>query len=169
MKGILMSVSRTRSGSIRGRLGLAALACLTAGVFACRSGQTPGAKTDKMLSLATLTPIFGQAEGAASGLADFTQSDTEIVLSYHLALTDPTYSDAEIARDLAPRIRKLYGHFPRVDRVNFEISLPDQSAPDDWDLYVSFALTRKIVKETGWTDLLDTDLLSVARDVRRTR
>jgi hypothetical protein len=165
-----MSAPQPRGGSIRGRLGLAVVACLAAaGVFACRAGKTSGATTAEMLSLATLTPVFGRAQDTESGLADFTQSDTEIVLSYHLYLTELTDPDAEIARDLAPKIRKLYGHFPRVDWVSFEIFLPDQSAPNDWNLYVSFALTRRIVRETGWSDLLDSDLLSVALDVRRTR
>jgi len=29
-------------------------------------------------------------------------------------------------------------------------------------------MTRKIVKESGWSDLLDTDLLGIALDVKRT-
>ena len=150
-------------------IGLVALAGLAlAGSTACRSDKPARPKTEEMLSLGALTPVFGEARDAASGLADFTQSDTEIILSYHLYLIDRTNVDAEIARDLAPKIRKLYGHFGSVDRAGFEVSLPDPSSPDDWKPYVSFALTRKIIKEVGWSDLLDTDLLSAAIDVKRT-
>lgn len=149
-------------------IGLAVLAGLALlGSAACRSEKSALPKTEEMLSLAALTPVFGEARDAASGLADFTQSDTEIILSYHLYLNDRSNADAEIARDLAPKIRRLYGHFASVDRANFEVSLPDLTSPDDWKPYVSFVLTRKIVKETGWSDLLDTDLLGAALDVKR--
>ena len=163
-----MNARITRGTSIAGGLGLVALAgFILAGAAACRAEKPAAPKTKEMLSLAALTPVFGSAEDTKAGLADFTQSDTEIVVSYHVYLTDLTNADTEIARDLAPKIRKLYGRFGAVDRVRFEVSLPDQSAPDDWKPYVSFVLTRKIIKETGWTDLLDTDLLSAAIDVKR--
>jgi hypothetical protein len=165
-----MDSPKTWSGSLFARLGFAALiGLLVAGAVVCRAEKSAAAKTGEMLTLATLTPVFGQAEDVRSGLADFTQSDTEIVLSYHLYLTDMADPVAAISRDLAPKIRKLYGHFPHVDRVSFGISLPDQSSPGNWNPYVSFTLTRKIVKETGWSDLMDTDLLSVALDVHRAR
>jgi len=151
-------------------VGLAVLAGLLLwGAAACRSEKPAAPKAMEMLSLAALTPVFGEARDANSGLADFTQSDKEIILSYHLYLTDQTNADREIARDLAPKVRKLYGRFKNVDRVSFEVSLPDQASPDDWNPYVSFSLTRKIVKETGWSDLLDNDLLAGALDVRRTK
>lgn len=148
-----------------GLLILAGLALLASA--ACRSEKSALPKTEGMLSLAVLTPVFGEAKDAASGLADFTQSDAEIILSYHLYFTDRSNADAEIARDLAPKIRRLYGHFASVDRANFEVSLPDLASPDEWKPYVSFVMTRKIVKETGWSDLLDTDLLGAALDVKR--
>jgi hypothetical protein len=169
MKRRLTNTPQTGRGSLHGRLILAVLACLlVAGAVACRAGKPAGPKTGEVLSFATLTPVFGYAKDRKSGLADFTQSDTEIVLSYHLYLADLTNADAEISSDLAPKIRRLYGHFLSVDRASFEISLPDLSSPHDWDPYVSFVLTRKIVMKTGWSDLLDTDLLSVALDVKRT-
>ena len=149
-------------------LGLAVLAGLALwGSVACRSEKPAPPKTEDMLSLAALTPAFGEAKDTASGLADFTQSDREVILSYHLYLADRSNADAEIARDLAPKIRRLYGHFKSVDRASFEVSLPDEASPSGWKPYVSFVLTRKIVKETGWSDLLDTDLLAVAIDVKR--
>jgi hypothetical protein len=169
MKGDNMKTRNRRGGYGWGALGLAVLAALAlGGSVACRSDKPAPPKTEDMLSEAALTPVFGEAKDMNPGLADFTQSDKEIILSYHLYLTDRTNADKEIARDLAPKIRKLYGHFPSVDRVSFEVSLPDQSSPDDWKPYVAFALTRKLVKESGWSDLLDTDLLSIALDVKRT-
>jgi hypothetical protein len=168
MKGDIMNARMTRRTTIAGGFGLAVLAGLiVASAMACKAEKPAAPKTEEMLSMAALTPVFGNARDTKAGLADFTQSDTEIVLSYHLYLADLTNADKEIARDLAPKIRKLYGQFGAVDRVRFEVSLPDPSAPDDWNPYVSFVLTRKIVKETGWSNLLDTDLLSVAIDVKR--
>jgi hypothetical protein len=165
-----MNAQKIRRGPMIGGLGPIVLAGLVvASAAACKTEKPAAPKTEEMLSLAAMTPVFGDAKDTKSGLADFTQSDTEIVVSYHLYLADLTKTDQEIARDLAPKIRKLYGRFPSVDRARFEVSLPDQSSPDDWNPYVSFVLTRKIVKETGWSDLLDTDLLSVAIDVRRTQ
>jgi len=150
------------------RLGLAVLVGLALwGSVACRSGKPAPPKTKDMLSLAALTPVLGEAKDTSSGLADFTQSEKEIILSYHIYLTDRTNADAEIARDLAPKIRRLYGHFESVDRASFEVSLPDTASSVGWKPYVSFVLTRKIVKETGWSDLLDVDLLAVAIDVKR--
>ncbi len=157
-------------------LALAAVAALaTLIITACKangpataSRANPKIKVEDMFSMAALTPVFGNAKDERSGLSDFTQSDKEIILSYHLYLADAANADKEIARDLAPKIRRLYGHFPRVDRASFEISLPDPVSPDIWKPYVSFALTRKIVKEMGWSDLFDTDLLSAALDIRRT-
>jgi hypothetical protein len=168
MKGDVMNAQEIRRSPMLRGLGFAALVgFVLAGAAACRAEKPAAPKTEEMLSLAAMTPVFGNARDAKSGLADFTQSDTEIVVSYHLYLTDLTNADNEIARDLAPKIRKLYGHFPSVDRVRFEVSLPDQSSPDGWNPYVSFSLTRKIVKEIGWSDLLDTDLLSAAIEVNR--
>ena len=161
--------TRKRKGMF-GAWGLAvvALAGLVLGsAAACKSEKPAPPKVKKELSLGVLTPVFGVARDANSGLADFTQSDEEIILSYHLYLTDRTNADREIARDLAPKIRSLFGRFGAVDRASFEVSLPDQSSPDDWKPYVSFVLTRKIVKEAGWSELLDTDLLRVAIDVKR--
>jgi hypothetical protein len=169
VKGDIMKTRKNLGTSRLWVLGVAIIAGLALwGTAACKAEKPAAPKTEDMLSLAVLTPVFGPAKDASSGLADFTQSDEEIILSYHLYLTDQTNADKEIARDLAPKIRRLYGHFGSVDRVSFEVSLPDSASPDDWKPYVSFALTRKIVKETGWSDLLDTDLLSVAIDVKRT-
>jgi hypothetical protein len=159
----------------RGRLGWTGLALALAaglalwGTAACRSEKAAAPKVKEELSLTALKPVFGEAKDVTSGLADFTESDTGIILSYHFYLTDPTNADRDIARELAPKIRKLYGRFKNVDRVSFEVSLPDQASPDDWNPYVSFSLTRKIVKETAWSDLFDTDLLGSALDVKRTK
>lgn len=159
----------------RGRLGwtglvLAAAAGLALwGTVACRPEKPAAPKAQEELSLASLTPVFGAARDITSGLADFTNSDKGIILSYHFYLTDQTNADQALARELAPKIRKLYDQFKNIDRVSFEVSLPDQASPDDWNPYVSFLLTRKIVKETGWSNLFDTDLLGSARDVKRTR
>jgi hypothetical protein len=168
VKGDVMKTQEHRGMSGLWGLGLAVLAGLALwGAVACRSEKPAPPMAKDMLSLAALTPVFGEAKDMNPGLDDFTQSDTEIILSYHLYLADWSNADAEIARDLAPKIRRLYGHFASVDRASFEVSLPDSASPGDWKPYVAFVLTRKIVKETGWSDLLDADLLAVAIDVKR--
>jgi hypothetical protein len=161
----------------RGGLGIPALGLALAAVLvlvvasACRTEKPApaSAPAEEELSLQALTPVFGEAKDINSGLADFTLSDQGLILSYHFYLTDPSNADQEISRDLAPKIRKLYGHFKNVDHVSFEVSLPDEASPVGWNPYISFSLTRKIVKETGWSDLLDTDLLSGALDVKRAK
>lgn len=145
---------------------LAGLAVL--GSTACRSGKTASPPVEEMLSLPILTPIFGEAKNFGSGLADFAQSDSEVILSYHFTPADPTNADQEIARDLAPKLRKLYGHFKTIDRAVFEVSLPSPENEEAWKPYVSFVMTRNLMKETGWSDLLDMDLLSTALEVKRT-
>jgi len=150
-------------------IALAALVVLVmVGAAACKSERSAAPKVKRELSLSLLKPVFGEARDARSGLADFSESDEGIILSYHLYLPDRTDADREIARELAPMVRRLYGRFDSVDRASFEVSLPDMSSPDGWKPYVSFVLTRKIVKESGWSELLDTDLLKVAVDVKKT-
>lgn len=168
-----MNAHKVEPAPIGRLLGLFVLAGLViVATAACRAEKPTapgaGAKVEEPLTQATLLPVFGNAKDTKSGLADFTQSDKEIVISYHLYLADLANADQEIARDLAPKIRRLYGRFSSVDRTRFEVLLPDLSSPDEWNPYVSFTMTRKLVKETGWSDLLDTDLLSVAIDVKRT-
>lgn len=167
-----MNTSRHPRGFATPALGLvlaAGLALIVAAACRTEKPAPPAAPAEEDLSLQALTPVFGEAKDLDSGLADFTLSDQGPILSYHFYLTDPSDPDREIARDLAPKIRKLYGHFKNVDRVSFEVSLPDQESPMGWNPYVSFSLTRKIVKETGWSDFLDTDLLSGALDVKRAK
>jgi hypothetical protein len=171
-KGDTVNNSRHRKGFGLPGLGLALAAGLALVVASACKTEKPAptpAPAEEELSLQALTPVFGEAQDTNSGLADFTLSDEGLILSYHFYLTDPSNADQEISRDLAPKIRRLYGHFKNVDRVSFEVSLPDQESPVGWDPYVSFSLTRKLVKETGWSDLLDTDLLSGALDVKRAK
>ena len=101
--------TRERKG-LFGAWGLAVVALaglVLVSAAACKSEKPAPPKVKKELSLGVLTPVFGVARDANSGLADFTQSDEEIILSYHLYLTDRTNADREIARDLAPKIRSL--------------------------------------------------------------
>lgn len=165
-----MNAQRHRGRFGRTGLGLALAAGLVIwSATACRSERTAAAKVREEPSFESLKPVFGQSQDINSGLADFSLSDRGIILSYHFYLTDQANADRDIARELAPKVRKLYGRFPGVDQVSFEVSLPDLASPDEWKPYVAFSLTRKIVKETGWSDLLDTDLLGSAIDVRRTK
>lgn len=165
-----MNTLRHRRAAGERAVGLALAAGLALFVAAaCRTEKPAPAPAEEELSLEALTPVFGEAKDINSGLADFTLSDQGLILSYHIYLTDPSIADQEISRDLAPKIRKLYGRFKNVDRVSFEVSLPDQASPVGWNPYVSFSLTRKLVKETGWSELLDTNLLSGALDIKRAR
>ncbi len=134
----------------------------------CSSVQRASSSAGEGLSLEALTPIFGAAEDARSGLADFTESEREVLLSYHAYLADPADADREIGKDLAPKIRELYRRFKNVDRVAFGIALPNPGGEADWKSYVSFVMTRKLVDETEWSNFLDADLLRIAFDVRRT-
>jgi hypothetical protein len=134
---------------------------------ACKTRKAKERAEQPILSLAMVTPIFGEARGVQSGIADLLQTDEEIEVTYHFYTAMAGDVDKEIGLNLAPKIREFYGKFGEVDRVKFGIYVPSTEEETGWELYVSFVLTRKLVNETEWSKLLDEDLLKIALEVRR--
>lgn len=119
----------------------------------------------EVLSLEKLIPIFGESTQTQSGIADLSQSQEELLISYNLYLVDMSNFDEEIGEDLAPKIQKFYGVFKTPERLAFRVYVPD-SGEVPWKQYLFFAVTRKLVEQTDWTNLLATDFLRVVEEVK---
>jgi hypothetical protein len=127
-----------------------------------RSEQEP---VMQLLTLEELTPIFGDAAQGGSGIADVSQTEYEILITYNFDNLDLPEFDEELGFDLAPKIIKFHDTLPHPDRMVFNVRIPDESE-EGWRPYVSFMLTDKIIEETEWTDLMQRNLLQVAMDVK---
>jgi hypothetical protein len=133
---------------------------------ACKSEEKMEEESESMIiSKNMLIPVFGQGEGSISGLLDVEQSSDELKISYYYFIEDMTYFDEEIERDLAPKIQKLYRDIPEIDRVAFTIYVPTL-AEEPYKPYVSFVVTRKLVEETEWDNLLELEFFNVVMDVK---
>jgi hypothetical protein len=117
------------------------------------------------LTLTMITPIFGQAEDNNPGAQAVFETPSGVTIVYYFRPSELTRFDQEIGPDLAPRIQKLYKEFSEIDRVVFDVYLPEPEAKS-WRPYVSFEITRKIVDETNWTDLLSEDFLKVVENLK---
>jgi hypothetical protein len=118
-----------------------------------------------IIPLSTFYSIFGEAEGTTSGVSEVGQTDNGILISYHFYVEDLSDFESEIGLDLAPKIKEFYKKIEEADRVDFTIYVPQM---DEllWKPYVSFAVTRKLIDETDWTEFLDTELLEAVLDVK---
>lgn len=133
---------------------------------ACKSEEKMEEESERMIiSKDMLIPVFGQGEGSVSGLLDVEQSTDELKISYYYFIEDMTYFDEEIERDLAPKIQKLYKNIPEIDRIAFTIYVPTLSE-EPYKPYVSFVVTRKLVEETDWDNLLELEFFNVVMDVK---
>jgi hypothetical protein len=140
----------------------------------CKSGEKEAveekaSKEEKgeveILSVEQLIPIFGESTGTESGIVDVYQDQEELLISYNLYVVDEDGIDEEIGLDLAPKIRKFYEKFKTYDSVAFKVFVPD-SGEEGWKPYVYFVMNRKLVEQTNWTDLLETDFLKVVKELK---
>jgi len=119
----------------------------------------------EILSVGKLIPIFGESTGTQSGISDLSQSQEEILISYNLYIADMSKFDEEIGRDMAPKVQKFYEEFDTPDRVAIRVFVPG-SGEEPWRQYVFFVVTRKLVKQTEWTNLLAIEFLRVVENVK---
>lgn len=112
---------------------------------------------DEIMTMKTLQPIFGVAKDASSGIYDAIFSDNELFISYRFYTTEPSDIDDDIGLELAPKIEKFYNTFKTPDRVVFGIYVSRPDYVGRWDPYCSFAVTRKIIKQSEWTTLIAKD------------
>jgi len=139
---------------------------LMAFLGACKSEERTEEKSEmRVISKEMLTPIFGEGEGSVSGLIDFDQDDAELDISYYLFTEDMSSFDEEIEAALAPKIQELYTKIPEVDRTVFTVYVPAMDETP-YKPFVSFIVTRKLVEETEWDNLLELDFFQVVMDVK---
>ena len=132
----------------------------------CTSDETKEEKIEKvMISKDMLISIFGNGGGSTSGLIDFAQSSDELQISYYLYIEDMSIFDEEIEKDLAPKIQAMYQKFPEIDRTAFTVNVP-RTGEVPYRPYVSFAVTRKLVEETNWMNLLELEFFKVVMEVK---
>lgn len=132
---------------------------------ACKSEQKMEEKEETIaITKEMLKPIFGEGEGSISGMIDVEQTLDELQISYYLAVEDLSTFDEEIEKDLAPKLPALYEKFPEIDRTAFTVNVPQMGEPP-YRPYVSFAVTRKLVEETEWSNLLELEFFEVVLDV----
>jgi hypothetical protein len=150
------------------------LACLfAAGLLiaslgtACKAEKEEVAEPGEKLAMSadTLVPIMGRGEGSRSGVLDATYDESGLIVSYYLSIDNQDEFAAKIGADLAPKLKELYAEYENIDRAQFTINIPAQAEPA-WKPYASFVVTRKIMKETDWTNLLDEDFLKVVEDLK---
>jgi hypothetical protein len=140
----------------------------------CKSGEKEEEKAAaekeeesaaEILSVEKLVPIFGESTGTQSGIFDLSKSQEELLISYNLYVADMSNFDEEIGTDMAPKIQKFYEEFTSPDRVAFRVYVPD-SGDEPWKQYVFFVVTRKLVEQTEWTNLLAIEFLRVVEEVK---
>lgn len=150
------------------------LACLfAAGLLivsfgtACKAEKEELAEPNEKLAMSTdmLTPFLGTGEGSTSGVLDSTYDETGLKVSYYLFVEDTSTFASAIGADLAPKLKELYAKYDNIDRAEFTINVPADAEPA-WRPYASFVVTRKIMNETDWTNLLDEDFLKVVEDLK---
>ncbi|HUU52599.1 MAG TPA: hypothetical protein VMW92_06195 [Candidatus Heimdallarchaeota archaeon] len=141
---------------------------------ACKSSEKAEAegKVEKeekgvteIVSVKKLIPIFGEATGTQSGISDLSQTHEELLISYHLYIADMSNFDEEIGSDLAPKIQKFYEEFKTLYRLAFRVYVP-RSGEEPWRQYIFFVVTRKLIEQTEWTNLLAVEFLQVVEDLK---
>lgn len=146
--------------------GLVVVVFFMAFLVACKSEEKMEEKGEAIeITKEMLTPIFGDAEGLVTGIMDVEQTMDDLQISYFLSIEDMSNFDDEIERALAPKIPELYKKFPEIDRTVFTINVPQAGEPP-YRPYVSFALDRKLVEETEWSNLLELEFFEVVKDVK---
>jgi hypothetical protein len=72
-------------------------------------------KTERRaISMAMVTPLFGESKDGQSGAADISQTDQELIISYNFNTEELTDFDQAIGKDLAPRQSTRKFIFPSI-------------------------------------------------------
>ena len=120
----------------------------------------------EIVSFETITPIFGRSEAAGPGTFDASQTDNQILVSYRFIPKDAANIDKELGLELAPKIQQFFKKFKTMDRITFGIYIPRVAGQPEFKPYVAFDVTRKLMNETLLLDLMATNILEVAENVR---
>jgi hypothetical protein len=115
--------------------------------------------------LETAKAVFGQADAQLSGIFDLIKSDNEITIVYHFYTSEPKDIDDDIGIEMGPKIKAFYQKYKTLDRVLFNVEVIRSGLDSDWKPYCAFRMTRKIIEETNWTEILDKDLFKAAENL----
>jgi len=144
--------------------GIILSAFLTFGLtLSCKSKKVP---ETEIVSFETITPIFGRSEADGPGAFDASQTDNQILISYRFIPKDVDNISKELGIDLAPKIQELFKKFKKIEMITFAIYVPSVAGLPEFKPYVSFDITRKIMNETALLDMLASDILRVAENVK---
>ena len=120
----------------------------------------------RIIPVSEIYSIFGQAKGTKSGVLDILQSVGEVTISYGFYPKDISNFDNEIGLELTPKIKDFYKKEEKVDKAIFIVFIPSPVRPSGWKPFVSFLITRELVQKTAWINMLDTELLDLAIEVK---
>jgi hypothetical protein len=129
-------------------------------IHACKEKEGTPTQAER-ITLQTLATVLGKADTQTSGIADLEKTDQDLVVTYHLYLSQPQDFDELIGNDLAPKVEQLYKTFTTIDKVKFAVETPDLAETGRWRPYCSFHMTRKIYNQLNWSNLLAHDLFKV--------
>ncbi len=121
---------------------------------------------NEIMTLKTLSPVFGQAKEDASGIYDVIPSDNEFFIAYRFYAEEGTDVKEGISRDLMPKIENFYKTFKTPDRLYFGIYTANPTSLGQWTPYCSFFVTRKIARETEWTTLAVADFFKIVQGLK---
>lgn len=120
----------------------------------------------EQIDVQTVSTVLGKAEAEKSGIFDLTYGDNELWVVYHFYTPEIEDIDDDIGMEMAPKIQALYGKFKSIDRVIFVIQVSHPQSPAEWAPYCSFVMTRKVVNETKWANLLAAELFKICQDIQ---
>jgi hypothetical protein len=133
---------------------------------ACKSKEKTEDKSEsEIIDKDMLISVFGEGEGSMSGVLDVDQGPDEFKIDYYFFTEDMSSFDEAIEADLAPKIQEMYRTIPELDQVAFTIYVPSLDETPDKP-YVSFMVTRKLVDETDWNNILELEFFEVVKDVK---
>lgn len=118
------------------------------------------------ITVDTLSAVLGKAEAEKSGIFDLDKTDNEVQVVYHFYTPEMKDIDDDIGVDMGPKIKALFKKFNTIDRVVFAVQVSHPNTSEEWKPYCSFVMTRKVIKETNWTNLLDADFFQVVQELK---
>jgi len=130
------------------------------------TGVVEKATPADQISLPMVAAVLGKAEAERSGAFDMTIGDNELWIVYHFYTPEIQDINDDIGVDMAPKIKELYKTFKTLDRVVFVIHVSHPDSASEWKPYCAFVMTRKVIQETNWTDLLDRDFFNVVQELK---
>lgn len=120
----------------------------------------PAGKPAKAVTLEDVRSVLGTARDDISGVSDFSQDGRgEVVIAYRYDDADQENFEIDFANEIAPRVQALYKHFKALDRVRFQVVVPDPSGVPMGKPFADFLIDRKTIEELHWTGFVSRYIL----------